>query len=154
MEIKAENLLSVRGEYPFLTNIDEIIIVCFKTKILVGRVVSREVDVSSFTSTEEYNQFFSDFSSFDISLPDHYKEKWILVPNSYFLIYLGESFSFYLNFINDSIQEVMTDVTIRIDIQTGNRATFLKEFNLENLDAKSSIDTVLSHEVKEPCTHV
>jgi len=132
MEIKLENLLSVR----------------------VGRVVSREVDVSSFISTEEYNQYFSDVSSFDITLPEHFKDKWVLVPNPYFNIYLGEVFSFYLTCTNDSIQEIMSNVNIRIDIQTGNRAILLKEFSSETLDAKASIDTILGHEIKEPCTHV
>ncbi|KAH9388713.1 Trafficking protein particle complex subunit 13 [Tyrophagus putrescentiae] len=131
MEIKLENLLSVR----------------------VGRVVPRDVDVSSFVSAEEYKQFFSDFTAFDISLLDNYKDKWVLVPTPV-NIYLGEVFSFYLTCTNDSIQEVMTNVHIRIDMQSGNRAIFLKEFNIETLDAKATIDTVLGHEIKEPFTHV
>ena len=109
--------------------------------------------MSSFITPEEYNHFFSDVS-FDLSLPEHYKDRWLLVPNQYFNIYLGEVFSFFITCTNDSIQEVMSNVCVRIDMQTGNRAIFLKEFNVETLDAKASIDTILSHEVKEPFTHV
>lgn len=116
-------------------------------------MVPRDVDVSSFVSAEEYKQFFSDFTAFDISLLDNYKDKWVLVPTPV-NIYLGEVFSFYLTCTNDSIQEVMTNVHIRIDMQSGNRAIFLKEFNIETLDAKATIDTVLGHEIKEPFTHV
>lgn len=114
----------------------------------------RNVDVSSFVSAKEYKQFFNDFTSFDISLLDNYKDKWSLVPTPYFNIYLGEVFSFYLTCTNDSIQEVMTNVHVRIDMQSGNRAIFLKEFTIETLDAKATVDQLLSNEIKEPFTHV
>ncbi|KAI2801017.1 hypothetical protein RDWZM_003932 [Blomia tropicalis] len=134
MEIKLENLLSVR----------------------VGRVVSREVDVSSFVSVDEYNQYFSDGSTSltDISLSDQYKEKWLLVPNQFFNIYLGEVFSFYITCTNDSTQEMMTNVSIQLDMQINNRAIFVKKFNLNTLDAKKSVEDILSHEIKEPFPHV
>ena len=149
MEIKLENLLSVRG----ILGTRNLFIELTTIFSQVGRVVPRDVDVSSFVSAEEYKQFFSDFTAFDISLLDNYKDKWVLVPTPV-NIYLGEVFSFYLTCTNDSIQEVMTNVHIRIDMQSGNRAIFLKEFNIETLDAKATIDTVLGHEIKEPFTHV
>lgn len=122
----------------------------------MGRVVSREVDVSSFVSVDEYNQYFSDGSTSltDISLSDQYKEKWLLVPNQFFNIYLGEVFSFYITCTNDSTQEMMTNVSIQLDMQINNRAIFVKKFNLNTLDAKKSVEDILSHEIKEPFPHV
>lgn len=149
--IKPEALLSVRGKS--LVVIRSVAIYFVIQFTLVGRVVSRETDVTSFVSATEYEQFFSDIPSFDISLPDNLKEKWRLVPPPP-NVYLGEVLSLYLTCTNDSIQDVMTNVEIRIDMQSGNRASFLKEFTLETLDAKASIDAVLSHEIKEQFTHV
>ncbi|KAH9521307.1 Trafficking protein particle complex subunit 13 [Dermatophagoides farinae] len=132
MEIKPENLLSVR----------------------VARVVSRKTDVSSFITADEYNHYFSNPTIDNIILPDQYKNDWIIVPNPYNTIYLGEIFSLFINCTNDSIQELMTNVSVRIDMQINNRAVVLKELNIEKLDAKANLDEILSYEIKEPHIHV
>lgn len=48
----------------------------------------------------------------------------------------------------------MTNVSVRIDMQINNRAIVLKELNIEKLDAKASLDEILSYEIKEPHIHV
>lgn len=60
----------------------------------------------------------------------------------------------FINCTNDSIQELMTNVSVRIDMQINNRAVVLKELNIEKLDAKANLDEILSYEIKEPHIHV
>lgn len=151
MEIKPENLLSVQGNRNYF---NRLINYQFVFDILVGRVVSKNVDVSSFMTNEEYSQYFNTNTIENLILPDHYRNNWIIVPSPYNSIHLGEMFSFYINCTNDSIQEIMTNVTLRIDLQVNNKAISLKELNVEKLDAKANFDDILSYEIKEPQIHV
>src|SRR5690625_4474644 len=102
MEIKPENLLSVRGLWILFQLVRFLSVHSFT----VGRVVARKVDVSSFVTAEEYGQFFRNNHSTieSLPLPENVQSDWVLVPNSYSNIYLGEVFSFYINCTNDSIQ--------------------------------------------------
>ncbi|UXI17861.1 Ribonuclease Z [Sarcoptes scabiei] len=131
MEIKPENLLSVR----------------------VGRVVPKRTDVLSFISQEEFDQFFSSTTIDLLHLSDQYQQEWIIVPNTYSKVYLGEMFSFVINLTNDSVLEPMLNVHVRIDMQINNRAIFLKELNFDRLDAKTIVDNIISYEIKEVHCH-
>lgn len=116
-------------------------------------MVPREVDVSSFVTPDEHNQYFNFVSIDQQSLPDHFKDDWLFVSNIYSSIYLGEMFSFYIKCTNDSIQEAMNNVSVKIDIQIGNKVVHLKELQTESLDAKSSMDAILTHEIKDLLNH-
>ena len=105
-------------------------------------------------SPEEYYQYFNLVSIEQQPLPDHLKDDWLFVPTPFANVYLGEMFSFYVKCTNDSIQDIMSDVTVRIDMQIGNNAIFLKELKTDKLDAKSVIDTVLSYEIKDQSNHL
>lgn len=76
-----------------------------------------------------------------------------MVPNAFASVSLGEKFQFYIKCTNNSTQEAMKNVEIRFDLQIANTASCLKEIKLEELDAKQSIDLILSHEVKDPTAH-
>lgn len=160
MEIKPENLLSVRGLFLFFFEEKNFLLKKIQNLMInlsiqtVARVVSRKTDVNSFITADEYNHYFSNPTIDNIILPDQYKNDWIIVPNPYNTIYLGEIFSLFINCTNDSIQELMTNVSVRIDMQINNRAVVLKELNIEKLDAKANLDEILSYEIKEPHIHV
>lgn len=120
---------------------------------LVGRVVPKRTDVLSFISQEEFDQFFSSTTIDLLHLSDQYQQEWIIVPNTYSKVYLGEMFSFVINLTNDSVLEPMLNVHVRIDMQINNRAIFLKELNFDRLDAKTIVDNIISYEIKEVHCH-
>lgn len=120
------------------------------------RVLPRQVDVSELVTPEEYQQLFQEANNAvdAVTLPDHLKNDWLAVPLSYFRVFLGETFSFYIIGTNDSTMEAMVDVSIRIDMQIGNTATFLKELKLDRLEAKMNLDSLFAYEIKEASTHM
>jgi hypothetical protein len=121
----------------------------------VGRVVSKETEVKHFISIEEYNSFVgSDNSLETLNLPQSFADNWRLLPQNFGNVYLGETFSFFMNCTNDSVKEVVTDVVIRVDLQVGNRAVNIGESKASILDAKQSLNDIMKHEVKELGPHV
>lgn len=133
MELKPENLLSLR----------------------VGRVVSKDTQFTHFISEEEYNCFIGiDNKMESLVLPQNFSENYRLLPQNFGNVYLGETFSFFLNSTNDSVKEVVTDVVLRVDLQVGNRAVNIGETKAAILDAKQSLYDIMKHEIKELGPHV
>ena len=79
-----------------------------------------------------------------------------VLPQSFGNIYLGETFSSYVSLHNDSIDEDCQRVSLRCDLQTASQRIAL--LNASNASADfapgSSLDHVLSHEVKELGAHI
>jgi len=88
--------------------------------------------------------------------------KFLLLPQAFGNIYLGETFSCYVCVHNDST-DVCRNVTIRADLQTGTQRINLVPGqgltdNAGNTRSEfapgSTVDHVLNHEVKELGTHI
>jgi hypothetical protein len=88
--------------------------------------------------------------------------KFLLLPQAFGNIYLGETFSCYVCVHNDST-DVCRNVTIRADLQTATQRINLVPGqgvadNASNTRAEfapgSTVDHVLNHEVKELGTHI
>ena len=78
----------------------------------------------------------------------------MLLPTELGSVYLGETYSFYVTVTNDSHQKVK-DVSVKIDLQTTSTTHLLNSGNppLESLEADTSIDIVLNHEIKDIGAH-
>lgn len=80
---------------------------------------------------------------------------WKFLPKSYSQIYLGETFTFYVKSVNDSVNEPVTNVIVRIDMQlSSNRVINVGERRMDQLDCKQGIHMLLQHEVKEMGSNV
>jgi len=85
----------------------------------------------------------------------------MVLPQSFGNIYLGETFSSYVCVHNDST-EICSTVSVRADLQTATQrinlvpgvATDTTAHNRDSLSPGSTIDQVISHEVKELGTHI
>jgi len=85
----------------------------------------------------------------------------MVLPQSFGNIYLGEIFSSYVCVHNDST-ETCSSVVLRADLQTASQRINLvpgsssdtANHNRESLSPGSTIDQVISHEVKELGTHI
>ncbi|KAK6630139.1 hypothetical protein RUM44_005690 [Polyplax serrata] len=79
--------------------------------------------------------------------------QFLLTPQSFGNIYLGESFLGYIFVHNDS-SHVAKNVQVKADLQTSARRISLSEHNMTELSPQSAIDQVINHEVKEIGTHI
>lgn len=87
-------------------------------------------------------------------LPDHLLNEWKVLPQNFGNVYLGETFSFCLCCTNDSVEAIITDAVIRIDLQVGNKVQNIGEAKCANVDVKQSFYEIMKHEVKELGPHV
>lgn len=80
---------------------------------------------------------------------------FMLLPQSFGNIYLGEIFSSYLCVHNGSNQ-IVNCIKVKADLQTSTQTISLsnKNNNIEQLGPDDTIDEVIHHEVKEIGTHI
>lgn len=123
---------------------------------LVNRVVRRDADVSHFMDPEEFEKLLALEDNFDSEcINEELNSKFRRLPRHLFQAFLGETFWFSLMVVNDSVKDPMTDVVVKIDMQTCNdRVVDIGMIKSPFLDAKQSLNDVLKHEVKEPGGHV
>uniref|UniRef100_A0A915DLT1 Transcription factor BTF3 n=1 Tax=Ditylenchus dipsaci TaxID=166011 RepID=A0A915DLT1_9BILA len=80
----------------------------------------------------------------------------LMAPQQMDLIYLGETFTFYVAVLNEG-NEVYTDVCVKADIQTQTQrvtlACQLQEANA-TLKPKKQIGSIMNHEIKEIGQHI
>ncbi|XP_058805357.1 trafficking protein particle complex subunit 13 [Phymastichus coffea] len=81
--------------------------------------------------------------------------QFMVLPQSFGNIYLGEIFSSYLCVHNGSHQSVK-DVTVKADLQTSTQTIPLsgQNYQIRELAPNYTIDEVIHHEVKETGTHI
>ncbi|XP_043496995.1 trafficking protein particle complex subunit 13 [Polistes fuscatus] len=81
--------------------------------------------------------------------------QFMVLPQSFGNIYLGEIFSSYLCVHNGSNQ-VVKNVTVKADLQTSTQIISLSSGNslVKELAADDTVDEVIHHEVKEIGTHI
>lgn len=122
----------------------------------VQRVVSQKANTAAFLSQQEIETYLTLEDDFDCDkLPEHLSSEWRFLPKNYGQIYLGETFSFYTRCTNDSVTELVKDVSLRVDLQlTSNRVIFLGEHKIDTLDSKGTLHELMHHEVKEMGTNV
>uniref|UniRef100_A0A1I7XU72 NAC-A/B domain-containing protein n=1 Tax=Heterorhabditis bacteriophora TaxID=37862 RepID=A0A1I7XU72_HETBA len=69
-------------------------------------------------------------------------------------IYLGETFTFYVNCVNESDQKV-TDISVKCDLQTNSqRMTLPCNVHDAELEGGQGVGQIISHEVKEIGQHI
>ncbi|KAG0428360.1 hypothetical protein HPB47_024646 [Ixodes persulcatus] len=82
---------------------------------------------------------------------------FLMLPQSFGNIYLGETFSCYMSVHNDS-EHTVRDVSVKAELQTDSQKVFLTGKSegtaVPELPPKSSIDEVIHHEVKDINTHI
>lgn len=83
---------------------------------------------------------------------------FLMLPQSFGNIYLGETFSCYMSVHNDS-QTTVRDVSVRAELQTDSQKVFLTgrtegAGTIAELAPNCSIDEVIHHEVKDINTHI
>lgn len=83
--------------------------------------------------------------------------QFLLLPQSFGNIYLGETFSSYICVHNDSNQ-VAKHVSVKADLQTTSQRIPLSGHQMESVAAElhpqDTLDDVIHHEVKEVGTHI
>ena len=79
--------------------------------------------------------------------------QFLLIPQSFGTIHLGESFLGYILIHNDSNQ-IAKNVHVKADLQTVTQKIPLLEHKLSELSPHKTIDQVINHEVKEIGTHM
>lgn len=79
--------------------------------------------------------------------------QFLLTPQSFGNIHLGESFLGYIFVHNDSNQ-VAKNVVVKADLQTSTQRISLSEHTMIELRPQNTIDQVINHEVKEIGTHM
>ncbi|KAJ9578659.1 hypothetical protein L9F63_005149 [Diploptera punctata] len=83
--------------------------------------------------------------------------QFLLLPQSFGNIYLGETFSSYICVHNDSNQ-IAKDVSVKADLQTSSQRIPLSGHQTESVAAElhpqDTVDDVIHHEVKEVGTHI
>ncbi|XP_065206619.1 trafficking protein particle complex subunit 13 [Planococcus citri] len=80
--------------------------------------------------------------------------QFLLVPQSFGSIYLGETFSCYICVHNDS-NDIVPNVVLKADLQTTTQRLLLIDNNSSSvLKPKQTLDEVIHHEVKEIGTHI
>ncbi|PSN39245.1 Trafficking protein particle complex subunit 13 [Blattella germanica] len=83
--------------------------------------------------------------------------QFLLLPQSFGNIYLGETFSSYICVHNDSNQ-IAQDVSVKADLQTTSQRIPLSGHQTESVAAElhpqDTVDDVIHHEVKEVGTHI
>lgn len=83
---------------------------------------------------------------------------FLMLPQSFGNIYLGETFSCYMSVHNDS-KTTVRDVSVRAELQTDSQKVFLtgrtdEPATVAELAPNCSIDEVIHHEVKDINTHI
>ncbi|VDL73827.1 unnamed protein product [Nippostrongylus brasiliensis] len=80
--------------------------------------------------------------------------EYLMAPQMFENIYLGETFTFYVNCVNESDQKV-TDVSVKCELQTNSQRVSLSS-NIHDvvLEAKGCSGQIISHEVKEIGQHI
>ncbi|KAK6733151.1 hypothetical protein RB195_017112 [Necator americanus] len=80
--------------------------------------------------------------------------EYLIAPQMFENIYLGETFTFYMNVVNDSDQKV-TDVSVKCELQTNSqRVTLTTNVQDAVLEPTKSSGQIISHEVKEIGQHI
>ncbi|KDR14425.1 trafficking protein particle complex subunit 13 isoform X2 [Zootermopsis nevadensis] len=83
--------------------------------------------------------------------------QFLLLPQSFGNIYLGETFSSYICVHNDS-NEIAKHVSVKADLQTTSHRIPLSGHQIESVTAElhpqDTVDDVIHHEVKEVGTHI
>lgn len=80
--------------------------------------------------------------------------QFLLVPQSFGSIYLGETFSCYVCVHNDS-SDTVSSIVLKADLQTTTqKLSLINEETAESLKPKQTLDEVIHHEVKEIGTHI
>jgi len=80
--------------------------------------------------------------------------KFLILPQSFGSIYLGETFSSYVCVHNDSTENAR-NISVKADLQTGTqRIGLVTGQDRDSLGPGETIDQVIHHEVKELGTHI
>lgn len=79
--------------------------------------------------------------------------QFLLTPQSFGNIYLGETFLSYIFVHNDSLQTAK-DVSVKADLQTASQRIALSGHQVAELGPENTVDQVIHHEVKEIGTHM
>ncbi|XP_034942331.1 trafficking protein particle complex subunit 13 [Chelonus insularis] len=79
--------------------------------------------------------------------------QFMVLPQSFGNIYLGEIFSSYLCVHNGSNQ-LVTNIHVKADLQTSTQTIQLSNKNTDELAPDNTMDEVIHHEVKEIGTHI
>ncbi|XP_033117078.1 trafficking protein particle complex subunit 13-like isoform X2 [Anneissia japonica] len=90
------------------------------------------------------------------SIPSFSVSEMLTLPQNFGSIYLGETFSSYVNVHNDS-QSTVSDIQVKTDLQTASQRLTLSSTTTPNngdLEPDGSVDDVVNHEVKELGTHI
>ncbi|GMS84600.1 hypothetical protein PENTCL1PPCAC_6775 [Pristionchus entomophagus] len=93
--------------------------------------------------------------SFQFDLNHHIPlSEYLLAPMQFENIFLGETFSFLVNCINES-EERVKEVAVKVELQTSSQRIQLNcGLNIPILESQSSKADVISHEVKEAGQHI
>ncbi|KJH44411.1 hypothetical protein DICVIV_09545 [Dictyocaulus viviparus] len=80
--------------------------------------------------------------------------EYLMAPQMFENIYLGETFTFYVNCVNESDQKV-TDVSVKCDLQTNTQRVSLP-CNIYDvvLEVGACSGQIISHEIKEVGQHI
>ncbi|KAL6733410.1 hypothetical protein Aduo_004060 [Ancylostoma duodenale] len=80
--------------------------------------------------------------------------EYLIAPLMFENIYLGETFTFYMNVVNESDQKV-TDVSVKCELQTNSqRVNLTSSVQDVVLEPSNSSGHIISHEVKEIGQHI
>ncbi|KAF8361382.1 hypothetical protein PRIPAC_88305 [Pristionchus pacificus] len=88
--------------------------------------------------------------------PNHHLplSEYLLAPTQFENIFLGETFSFLVNCINESGEKVK-EVAVKVELQTATQRIQLNcGLNIPSLESQASQADVISHEVKEAGQHI
>ncbi|EYC08021.1 hypothetical protein Y032_0068g254 [Ancylostoma ceylanicum] len=80
--------------------------------------------------------------------------EYLIAPLMFENIYLGETFTFYMNVVNESDQKV-TDVSVKCELQTNSqRVNLTSSVQDVILEPSQSSGQIITHEVKEIGQHI
>ncbi|KAL0278147.1 UNVERIFIED_CONTAM: hypothetical protein PYX00_000053 [Menopon gallinae] len=79
--------------------------------------------------------------------------QFLITPQSFGQIYLGESFLSYILVYNDSLQ-IAKDVSVKADLQSASKRIELSGNQVADLLPEHTIDQIIHHEVTEIGTHI
>lgn len=79
--------------------------------------------------------------------------QFLITPQSFGQIYLGESFLSYILVYNDSLQ-IAKDVSVKADLQSASKRIELSGNQVTDLLPEHTMDQIIHHEVTEIGTHM
>ena len=122
----------------------------------VSRVVSRDNCTKHFMNEDEHEEILRLEDSFESAfMSSEMEKKWRKLPRNLSLIYLGESHSFYILIVNDSVKESVKNVSVKVDLQFANeRVINIGVIKCDLLDAKQTLEEVMKHDIKDLGAHV